>query len=99
MLKELWNDKKKELITAIAILGSILTIFTGVAFIEDRYVHAADFEQYADSQQKALKDFRIQSLEDKVFELDFKIQSGTATNLDRALKERYTNQLDRLNGR
>lgn len=99
MLKEIWDSKKKEVVMAIAVLASILTIFTGIAFVEDRYVHAADFSAYAENQQKALKDFRVQNLEDKIFELDFKEQSGQATALDRALKERFKNQLDSIHGR
>jgi len=96
MLKDIWDSKKKELITAVAALGSVITIFTGVTFIEDRYVHASDFKEYAEQQQQSIKEFRIQDLEDKIFELEFKQQSGTATALDNALKERYRQQLNRL---
>lgn len=100
MLVDLWNTKKKEIITAIAVLGSILTIFTGVIFIDERYVHAADFSAQIQHQQnqneKLIQSIRRQQLEDQIFELDFKEQTGTAQPLDRALKERYLRQLDQI---
>lgn len=100
MFVELWNTKKKELITAAAVLGSILTIFTGVIFVDDRYVHAADFSVQIQQQQKEntelLHDMRRQQLQDKLFELDFKEQTGEAKPIDRALKERYIRQLNQI---
>lgn len=100
MIVELWNTKKREIITAVAVLGSILTIFTGVIFVDDRYVHAADFSeqiQYQQTQNEQLiQSIREQQLHDQLFELEFKIQSGEAKPIDKALKERYLQQLQQL---
>lgn len=96
-LSEIWETRKKEFLSAVGIIASVATIFTAITFIEDRYVLAADFTKQIQSQHKILKDFRIQQLEDKIFELEFKEQSGMDTPLDRALKERYKQQLDRAN--
>ena len=97
MLAEFLSDKKKTLVTAVGVIGSVATIYTTVVFVDDRFVHAADFAVQMEQQQKVLKDYRVQQLEDKIFELEFKEQSGVDTPLDRALKERYKQQLNRLN--
>lgn len=93
MLAELFHDKKKQLIAAVGVLGSVATIYTAVIFVDDRFVHAADFAAQVERQEEAFKDYRAQQLRDKIFELDFKIQSGEAKPIDRALKERYIQQL------
>lgn len=99
MLADLIKTKKGQFISAVSIIGSIATIYTAVIFIDERFVHAADFAAQVEKQEQVLRDFRAQQLEDKVFELDFKIQSGVDTPLDRALKERYLQQLQRLDRR
>lgn len=98
-LESFWDQKKKEIVTAISILGAIATLYTAIIFVDDRYVQAADFAIQIQQQQKILEDYRVQNLQDKIFELEFKEQSGVDTPLDRALKERYLQQLQTLHGR
>ena len=96
MLAEFFNNKKRQLITAVGVIGSVATIYTTVIFVDDSFVHAADFAAQIKKQEKSFKEYRAQQLDDKIFELEFKAQSGLDTPLDRALKERYKEQLRRL---
>ena len=97
MLAEIWNTNKKALISIGTVIASVTTIYGGIVFIDDRYVQAADFAIQVQEQQKLITDFRVQQLENDIFQLEFKEQSGNSSALDRALKQRYKQQLDRLN--
>lgn len=84
----------KTLSTIVVLVGSLVS---GVLFIEDRYAHSADLESFSTEQKvhitKTINDFKRTELQDKIFIQEFKEQSGDATPLDRALKERYLEQL------
>lgn len=95
-LSETWDTKKKEIIMAIGVCASVVTLFTGIVFVDDRYVHASDFSQQVQEQSRILKEYRVQNLQDKIFELEFKEQAEIATPLDKALKERYLQQLRQI---
>ena len=94
----------KTAITTLASIAAVVVFFWGV---EDRYVNAADLkayeqrqqqrlEVYQQQQQKTVTDFRRQMLEDELFELELKVEEGTAGRIDRAKKARIQRQLERL---
>lgn len=93
--------------TTLTTLASIATVVVFFWAVDDHYVSAADLEQYQEQQQrnlqryqteqkKVITDFRRQMLEDELFELDLRIDEGTASRIDRAKKARITRQLERL---
>lgn len=89
--------------SALSILTSIATIVLFVWAVEGHYVRAADFSQYQKRQEQfqlqqkeALKSFQRQQLDNQLFDLEFKVQNGTATPLDRAKIERLKRQLQEL---
>ena len=80
-------------------VGSVLTLMSFIgAFLtfDARYALASDVRELKQETTKELKNFRVQQLEDKIFELDLKIQSKGATPVDKAMHERYKNQRETL---
>lgn len=99
--------KNNPLKSALSILGSVAAVIIFFWAIEDRYVSAADFQQFQKQQQdfqqrqfkqyeKSLSGFRRQMLEDELFELQLKANSGTITDVERAKILRIQRQLQRL---
>ena len=93
--------------TGLTTLASIAVVVTFFWAVEQHYVSAADFEQFQmrqqqqfdhfqTQQQRNITDFRRQMLEDDLFELDLKVEEGTANTIDRARKQRIERQLERL---
>jgi len=83
------NTKITTLIGIFTIVGMS---YAGFAVIDNRYAHAGELKQL----EKKIDANRISDLEDKIFSLQFKIQSGEGTALDAALLERYQNQMNVL---
>lgn len=74
--------------------GAIIALLPIFAFMEDRYVNAGELADYQQQTQKAVDGNRVKYLEDQIFILDFKANDPTEDkNLNRALKERYKNEL------
>jgi hypothetical protein len=93
--------------SSLAIIGTFLGVIAAMWAIEDRYVSAADFSQYQQRQEafilqsqsaadKRQKNFRKQIIDDQLFELQFKVNQGTASPLDKAKIERLQRQLREL---
>lgn len=99
--------KQNPIKSALTMIGSVAAVVVFFWMVEDRYVSAADFQQFQ-QQQKTFVDqiqrqqrdslslFRRQMLEDELFELELKIQQGTATNVERAKVNRIKRQLQLL---
>jgi hypothetical protein len=91
----------------VTTISAIVIPFLAMAFfVEDRYLNAADFESYQEQTakqftlvQQQFAEQRHLQIEDKVFELEYKVNSNTASELDRLLLERYKRELDTLNSR
>jgi len=60
--------------------------------LDPRYVTIAGYKS-------AKLEERKQWLQDEIFKLTFKINSGTATPLEKALLQKYQNELDTINSR
>jgi len=82
------NLKKIMLVIAVfsAIGGGIWGIAEAAITIDARYMHVADYK--AIEKSKA-----ITKLENKIFALQFKVNSNKASPLERAMLERYKAQL------
>lgn len=93
--------------SSLAIIGTFLGVIAAMWAVEDRYVSAADFSSYQQRQEafsiqqqsaqdRRYKDFRRQQIDDQLFELQFKLDNGTATPLDKAKIKRLQRQLNDL---
>lgn len=82
------NLKKIMLVIAVltAIGGGIWGIAEAAITIDSRYMHVADYK--AIEKNKA-----ITKLENKIFSLQFKVNTGKASALERAMLNRYKAQL------
>jgi hypothetical protein len=105
MPKENESKLKKYSIYASAISAS-LAILYGIAEagikLDERYMKSENYHEVLDERYLVLAEYEsrekareIRVLEDKIFELQMKIESGTGTAVDRAMLARYR---DRLNG-
>lgn len=86
MLKE---NPFKTLAAIFSLIGIIATAVWGA---EQRYNQAP---QIREMNHIILQD-RVQQLEDKIFVLEMKKQSGKASSIDKALLERYKSRLKSL---
>lgn len=95
VLKE--HSLKAVLPIIVFIIGSIPTVL-GVAFyLDGRYAHATDIQKIQQLSDQNFQELRRRTLSDKLFEIDFKVQSNQASALDKALREKYLRELDELN--
>jgi len=69
-----------------AISGGIWGIAEAAITIDSRYMHVADYKAIE-------KNKSITKLENKIFSLQFKVNSGKASPLERAMLDRYKAQL------
>jgi hypothetical protein len=82
-------------------IGAWVGIITGIISIigvaTNTIVSAAD-KRYI--QQKSMEQFynkkRIDELDDKIFTIQFKVNQGTATPLDKALLDKYMRERQKL---
>lgn len=87
----------KKIGTIIGIVVSVCGALWGTAqatiyyHLDERYVQVTDYKA-------SVKEQEIKDLEDKIFELNFKVQNGTATPLEKAQLERYKSRLQKLLG-
>ena len=78
---------------SISAVAAALTLYTGVTqLLDQRYASAGNVEQVQQTIDSHLKN----DLEDKVFIITMKEQEGTATNVDKAMKERYLRRLQEM---
>ncbi len=96
MMKTVTNNPIKSAVATIISIASIVTFFWAV---DSHYVSAADFSQYQRSQEKfqhqqqqGFKDYQRRELDNKIFELQFKVNEGSASNLEKAQLDRYKRQ-------
>ena len=89
------------LITAIC--GAGYGLVEAAVTLDDRYLHKKTSHTILDTRYMKVADYktekaneRIRILEEKIFVINFKIQSNTATALERAMKERYESELQSL---
>lgn len=84
------NINLKKIMLVIGVLSAIGGGIWGVAeaaiALDARYLHAADYKSIEKSRS-------IRNLENKIFSLQFKVNKGVATALERAMLERYKAQL------
>lgn len=87
-LSTIYSKNIKAVYSALA--GLVFIVGTAYA-VDERYMKKGDFQQQFQQQQ-------VMNLEDKVFELEYKKQSDTATPLDRTMLERYKSRLKDARG-
>ena len=84
------NINLKKIMLVIGVLSAVSAGIWGVAeaaiTLDNRYMHVADYKAIE-------KGKRINSLENKIFALQFKVNGGKASPLEKALLERYKAQL------
>jgi len=82
------NLKKIMLIIGAlsAMGGGIWGVAEAAITLDSRYMHVADYKAIEKSKQ-------INSLENKIFALQFKVNKGIATPLEKAMLDRYKAQL------
>lgn len=96
--------KQNPIKSALTMIASVAAVVVFFWTVEDRYVSAADFQNFQNQQQRfvdqiqkqqrdSLSSFRRQMLEDELFELELKVQQGTATNVEKAKINRIKRQL------
>jgi len=83
--------------------GSIIAIVGALFTLDARYAHAGDVQQIKTEVQRQIVEssqiLRKQTIEDKLFELDFKKAQNAdqrLSPLDSALRERYQRQMNDL---
>lgn len=80
---------RKHIISIASVIVAMTTIITSVYAFDGRYLKVSDFNQYQVQSE-------VRRLEDEIFVLEFKVQNGTATALDRAMLERLKSRLESL---
>ena len=82
---------KKNLIAIVSAFSIIASILGGAYAFDERYVRISDYREEQ-------RQYEARTLEDKVFELDFRIaQDGLkAKAIDKALKQRLSGRLEAL---
>lgn len=83
------NLKKLLIIGGVisALGGGMYGIAEAAITLDNRYLKVSTF--------KAIKKVeRIEKLEDKIFELNFKVQDGKASSMDKALLDRFKSKLE-----
>jgi len=95
--------KDNPIKSALSIMASIAAVVVFIWSIEGRYVSAADFsqyqkrqEQFQHQQQETINSFQRRQIDNELFELEFKVNNGEATPLDRAKIQRLKRQLIEL---
>lgn len=85
------NAKKLLLIfTLISMsIGGVYGIAEAAMKIDSRYMKVSDYKSIKTQE-------RIKYLEEQIFMLNFKVENGTATSLDKAMLERYKSELASL---
>lgn len=94
------NNPIKTLLSIVALISGIVT---SVITVDSRYVHADELDDFKiemnqkfEKTDKSISNIRRQQLQDKIFELNFLDQSGQARPIDKALLDRYRNELQEL---
>ena len=95
--------KENPIKTALSTISSIAAVVMFIWAVNSHFVSAADFskyqqrqEQFQQQQQESFKAFQRQQIDNELFELEFKVQQGNATPLDRAKIQRLKRQLNEL---
>lgn len=99
--------KQNPLKSTLTLIGSAAAVAVFFWSVEDRYVKAADFQQFQQrqeqfqqqfkqQQQQNVNNFRRQMLEDELFELQLKVNEDIATSIDKAKILRIQRQLQQL---
>jgi hypothetical protein len=97
--------KEHPLTVLLTSSGTIIALVAALFSLDARYAHAADVQTDKAQTQQLIKEtsktLRKQMLEDKLFELDVKIEQQKVKRqevspVDAALKERFKRQLDDL---
>lgn len=87
----------KKLGYAVSILTIISVLGGGLTALHSKIAWASDVRASFDEIEESISEARRQELADNIFEKNFLIKQGTATPLDKALKDRYELQLEDLN--
>src|SRR5258708_40177570 len=101
------NGKTVKL--ASGAVAALSTIIGAAFFIDDRYGHAGDVKAMHAEQVQAIHENRIevkraadmlrkQTLDDKIFEINL-IPTNQRTNMQRALLDRYSREVQEINNR
>ena len=80
----------------LVVIGTAAALLVSIFAVDDRYVHNDSFESFKKSTSASIVDLRVSGLQDNIFALTYKVNTGKATNLDKALLQRYRAQLNRL---
>jgi hypothetical protein len=96
-IKEIGEKLKNNPGKTISI-GTVAALLPLFAFLEDRYVSAAELESAMDNAQKAVFDNRRYIIENELFKLDL-VSDDKLTPVQKALKEKYKRDLKDIKGR
>src|SRR5258708_2414341 len=102
-----WNGKTMKIMSAL--IGSVGSVVAAAFFVDDRYAHAIDVKAMHQEQVRAIYEnrqetkraadmLRKQFLEDEVFKITL-LPSRARSNIQRALLDRYTRELQEINAR
>jgi hypothetical protein len=83
------NNRSKRILTILSIVLTtfmiIGAVYAGAVKIDDRYMKVADYYQN-----------EMRKLENQIFELELKVNMGTASPTDKAILERLKRQLESM---
>ena len=105
MPDQTFNWKKTAIIIGVvtALTGSVTGAAKGIIEIDNRYIIKEEANVILDKRYLQLSSFEaiekkkeIKLLDNKIFKLEFKVNSGKATPLEKALLSRYKSQLQAL---
>ena len=89
---------KKHIIAIVFAIGSLSTILGTAYAIDNRYLKVEDFATAQQIAHKARNEYEVRQLEDKIFELDFRIASdgNESRPIDKAMNDRLKSRLKAL---
>lgn len=86
-------------ITKLSGIVAALGVLAGSTFaIDGRYVHAEDFKKQVVTIKQDIADLRRSRIEDEIFKIEL-VAEQKRTQSDKALLERYKNQLKEIDAR
>lgn len=90
------KETLKEHPITIGTVATIVGLLGAFAAFDARYALASDVEKFKQETSKEIRQNRVDGYEDKIFELQLKIESKQATPVDKAMLERYKNKRESI---
>lgn len=91
--KKTLDGMDTKTISIATLISAAFVVIPAWIWFDDRYAHTDDLKQIKQDEEEHFFKFRHSYLNDKIFELDLKTNP---TKEDKALRDRYQNEMDEL---